>query len=74
METAGVKKWETPNGTKITLVADTEDKAVKEPFFNAERFMAEHPELVDQYMEEKTTIQKGKAGYVKITLPKEVKS
>lgn len=73
METAGVKKWETPNGTKITLVADTEDKAVKEPFFNAERFMAEHPELVDQYMEEKTTIQKGKAGYVKITLPKEDK-
>lgn len=73
METAGVKKWETPNGTKITLIADTEDKAVKEPFFNAERFMSEHPELVDQYMEEKTTIQKGKAGYVKITLPKEAK-
>ena len=74
METAGVKKWETPNGTKITLIPDAEDKAVKEPFFNAERFMAEHPELVNQYMEEKTTIQKGKAGYVKITLPKEAKT
>ena len=73
METAGVKKWETPNGTKITLVADTEDKAVKEPFFNAERFMAEHPELVEQYTETKDVIKKGKKGFVRITAPKEDK-
>ena len=29
MEKAGTKTWETPNGTKITLVPDTEDKVVK---------------------------------------------
>ena len=71
MEKAGVKKWETPNGYKITLIPDADDKAVEETTFNAERFMAEHPELVDQYMETKTVIKKGKAGYVRITSPKE---
>lgn len=73
MERAGVKKWETPNGYKITLIPDAEDKAVTEKFFNAERFMAEHPELVEQYMETKTNIKSGKKGSVRITAPKEDK-
>ena len=73
METAGVKKWETPNGYKITLIPDAEDKVVTDEFFNAERFMAEHPELVEQYMETKTSIKKGTKGYVRITAPKEDK-
>lgn len=73
MEKAGVKKWETPNGYKITLIPDAEDKAVKEEYFDAERFMAEHPELVEQYMITKTEIKKGKTGYVRITAPKEAK-
>lgn len=73
MERAGVKKWETPNGYKITLIPDSEDKAEKEEYFNAERFMADHPELVEQYTESKTVIKKGKKGYVKITTPKENK-
>ena len=71
MEKAGVKKWETPNGYKITLIPDADDKAVEETTFNAERFMAEHPELVEQYMETKTVFKKGKTGYVRITSPKE---
>ena len=71
METAGVHKWETPNGYKITLVADKDDTTATETTFNAERFMADHPELVDQYMETKTVIKKGKKGYVLITPPKE---
>ena len=74
MERAGVKKWETPNGYKITLIPDSEDTVVKEESFNAERFMAEHPEIVEQYMETKNVIKKGKKGYVKITSPKEEKS
>ena len=74
MEKAGVKKWETPNGYKITLIPDAEDKAETNEFFNAERFMAEHPELVEEYMETKNEIKKGKKGYVKITAPKEAKS
>ena len=74
METAGVKKWETPNGYKITLIPDSEDTVVTEESFNAERFMAEHPEIVEQYMETKNVIKKGKKGYVRITSPKEAQS
>lgn len=74
MERAGVKKWETPNGYKITLIPDSEDTVVKEESFNAEKFMAEHPEIVEQYMETKNVIKKGKKGYVRITSPKEDKS
>lgn len=73
MERAGVKKWETPNGYKITLIPDSDDKVEQEESFNAERFMAEHPELVEQYTETKDVIKKGKKGYVKITAPKEDK-
>lgn len=74
MERAGVKKWETPNGYKITLIPDSDDKVEQEESFNAERFMAEHPELVEQYTETKDVIKKGKKGYVRITAPKEDKS
>lgn len=70
MENAGVKKWETPNGYKITLIPDSEDKAVQETTFNADRFMDENPELCEKYMETKTVIKKGKKGYVRITAPK----
>ena len=73
MEKAGVKKWETPNGYKITLIPDSEDTVVQEESFNAEKFMAEHPEIVEQYMETKNVIKKGKKGYVRITSPKEDK-
>lgn len=73
MERAGVKKWETPNGYKITLIPDSDDKVEQEESFNAERFMAEHPELVEQYTETKAVIKKGKKGFVRITAPKEDK-
>ena len=73
MERAGVKKWETPNGYKITLIPDSDDKVEQEESFNAEKFMAEHPELVEQYTETKAVIKKGKKGYVRITAPKEDK-
>lgn len=70
MEKAGVKKWETPNGFKITLIPDSEDKVVEETTFNAERFMEENPDLCEKYMETKNVIKKGKAGYIRITAPK----
>jgi predicted phage-related endonuclease len=73
MERAGVKKWETPNGYKITLIPDADDKIEQEESFNAEKFMAEHPELVEQYTETKDVIKKGKKGFVRITAPKEDK-
>ena len=67
MESNNIKKWETPNGVKITLVADGEDKVVRK--FNEALFKENNLDLWDEYSEEVT--QKGKAGYVKITLPKE---
>ena len=67
MEKNNIKKWETPNGVKITLVADGEDKVVRK--FNEALFKKNNLDLWDEYSEEVT--QKGKAGYVKITLPKE---
>lgn len=59
-----IKKWETPNGTKITLVQETEDTTVME--FNVDKFKEEQPLIYTNYCEEK--IKKGKAGYIKITL------
>lgn len=67
MEKSGTKTWETPNGTKITLVPDGEDKVVKK--FNEKLFKNNNLDLWDEYSEE--VVQKGKSGYVRITLPKE---
>lgn len=66
MEKAGTKTWETPNGIKITLVPDGEDKIVRK--FNEKLFKDNNLDLWDEYSEEVT--QKGKTGYVRITLPK----
>lgn len=78
MENNNIKKWETPNGVKITLVADTPDEKVIKRVVNEDLFRSENIELVKQYelkqaeyLEDEEVIKKGKAGYVKITLPKE---
>jgi putative phage-type endonuclease len=71
MEQYGVPKWETPNGTKITLVADSADKVEQEEYFDAEAFQADHPRMYKTYRKVREVVKKGKKGYVKITLPKE---
>ena len=67
MQEYGVTKWTTNSGTKITLVKDSEDKVVRK--FNEKLFKENNQDLWDEYSEE--TIQKGKAGYVRITLKEE---
>lgn len=64
MELNNIKKWETPNGTKITLVPDGESTIVDK--FNEKAFKAEHEELYQQYVT--PTEKKGRAGYVRITV------
>lgn len=64
----GVKKWTTPNNTQITVVPDGEDKEVQK--FNEKKFAEEHSDLYAEYQESK--VQKGRKGYLKITLPKGV--
>lgn len=66
MEKNNIKKWETPNGVKITLVADGKDKIIKK--FNEQLFKENNFDLWNEYSEE--VVQKGNVGYVKITLPK----
>lgn len=70
MEAASVKSWTTPNGYKITLVPDGEDKTVTEEVLNTDRLKSEAPEIYLKFSETKTTIKKGRAGYIKISEPK----
>lgn len=67
MTDRGIKKWETPNGTKFTLVESTPDKIVKK--FNEKLFKENNLDLWEEYSED--VVQNGKNGYVRITLPKE---
>ena len=68
MQENGVKKWITPNGTKITLVPDGEDTIVSA--FNEKKFAEEKPDIYAEYLEEK--LKAGRSGYVRVTLPKEI--
>ena len=67
MQENGVKKWITPNGTKITLVPDGEDTIVSA--FNEKKFAEEKPDIYAEYLEEK--LKAGRSGYVRVTIPKE---
>lgn len=68
MQENDVKKWITPNGTKITLVPDGEDTVISA--FNEKKFAEEKPDIYAEYLEEK--LKAGRSGYVRITLPKEI--
>lgn len=65
MKKHNIKKWETPNGYKITLILDGEDKEVQK--FNEKKFQEENKELYEKYLE--TKIQKGRKGSIRITEP-----
>ena len=71
MESAGVKSWKTPNGYKITLVPDGEDKVEEVETFDQERFRSELPEIFLKYSRTEKKIKKGRTGYIKITAPKD---
>lgn len=72
-----IKKWETPNGTKFTLVLDTPDTEIEIESYDEDKFIKENIELHEAYHNKlaeykniKKQIKKGKKGFVKITLPK----
>lgn len=65
-----VKKWTTLNDVQITRVDGTPSTLKTVSVFNEARFKKEHPELYNEYLEEQTKEKSGRAGYVKITLPK----
>ena len=65
-----VKSWETFNGTKITRVDAVVGSSETVIAFDTDTFKTEHPRLFKKYSKETTKVTKGKAGFVKITLPK----
>lgn len=71
MQKHDVKSWETFNGTKITRVDGQAPTTKTTTEFDAETFGKEHPRLFKKYSKEITKTSKSRAGYVKITLPKE---
>lgn len=76
MEKHKVPKWRTPNGTLITLVEDTPSTVETVDELDLEAMKRDLPELWKPYtdggyMKPVEKVKKGKAGYVKITLPKE---
>lgn len=73
MEEQGIKKFETPNGYKVTLVEDTPDTTETVESFNSAAFKESHPKLYKQFTEISEKVKKGRSGYVKITVPKEDK-
>ena len=65
-----VKSWETPNGIKITRVDAVEPTVEIATEFDEERFKEEQKGLYVMYMHNVEKKKSGKAGYVKVTLPK----
>lgn len=80
MQIYGTKKWTTTNGTQITLVDDTPDSIVEIEVYDDNNFIKDNKQMVeeynkihDKYKKIEKQKKKGRAGYVKITLPKEKK-
>lgn len=73
MEKAGIKKWETPNGYKVTLVPDTPSKLVEEEYIDTEAMRENDPDIFEKYRKVKTVTKGGRSGYVRISAPKEAR-
>lgn len=71
MEKHNVKSWETPAGIKITRVDAVEASTKTVTEFDEETFKAENPALHGMYLRDVEKKTAGKAGYVKVTMPKE---
>lgn len=66
-----IPSWITPNGTKITLVKDAPSTEEEVTVFDVNKFREDHKTLWKKYSTTEIKTKKGKAGYVRITLPKE---
>ena len=64
----GVKSWSMPNGTKITMVAETPGTIKTVVEFDQDAFKSEHYGLYQQYLKNVEKKTNGKAGYVRISL------
>ncbi len=67
MTTQGVKTWQLPSGTRLTLVEATEPRKQQVTTFDTDTFRAENPGLYELYLKEEVTEANGRAGYIKVT-------
>lgn len=67
MEIAGVDKWETPNGIKISLVRGWLPSESKQMKFDEGLFKIEQSELYHKYCREVVVKDNGKKSYIRIT-------
>ena len=65
-----VKSWASPNGTKITRVDEVPGGTKTVTEFDSEAFKAENPAMYQRYVRRFEKKSNGKAGYVKITMPR----
>lgn len=65
-----VKSWQMPNGTRITRVDGTEDREETVQEFDLDAFKEEYKDLYELFQKTVTKKKAGRAGYVKVTLPK----
>lgn len=72
MNEYGVKSWKTESGISLSRVDGKEEEIVELELFNETVFQEENPELYQKYLYKTTKVNKGKKGYVRITLPKVV--
>lgn len=60
-----IKSWTMPNGTKLTVVPQGEDKTVKK--FDEKKFSQDHPVEYEEYLYD--AITKGKKAYLRASYP-----
>ena len=65
-----VKSWSMPNGTKLTMVLETPGGTKTLTEFDTEALKAECPGIYQKYLKTVEKKTNGKAGYVKITIPR----
>ena len=70
MQENGIKKWEMPDGTKITLVDETPATEREVEVFDEKLFREEKPDIYYLYTRKEIKRDNGRKGYVRITLRK----
>lgn len=68
MQENGIKKWEMPDGTKITLVDETPATEREVEVFDERLFREEKPGIYYLYTRKEIKRDNGRKGYVRITL------
>ena len=71
MTAAAVESWAMPNGTKITRIEGKPASVKLVEEFDLAAFKDEHADLYKGYVKEIPKETAGRAGYIRITLPKE---